>query len=210
MQWILLAVVVGAFVIVCVAAVITHLRNFRKLEAQMRVLGEKFGLELTVPEATVLGLYRRNPTLYGRYRGREISIAPKGYGLDNTRQTDMAIKVATRAPSGLRFTMAKQKALAKLGQVGRLKYTPTGDTEFDRLFSIRSSDPEALTAFFGRERQRVFEKDWAAGNGFLELKGSALTYLEFGLPYDDQKRVVIEHMTERVCDLAEELDIFRA
>ena len=209
MHWILLAAVGGAFIIVCIAAVVTHLRNFRKLETQMRILGEKFGLELTVPEATMLGMYRRNPTLYGRYRGREMSIYPKGYGLDNTRQTDMAIRVATRAATSARFTLAKQKALAKLGQVGRLKYSPTGDADFDRLFSIRSNNPEAIAELFGRERRRTFEKEWAEGNGFLELKDGTLTYLEFGLAYDEQKRLIIEHMAERCCDLAEELDIYR-
>ncbi len=210
MEWILLAVVGGAFIIVCIAAVMTHLRNFRKLEAQMAALGEKFELELTVPPATMLGLYRRNPTLYGRYRGRELAIFPKGYGLDNTRQTDMAIRVATRAPAKLRFTVVKQKALSKLGQVGRLKYTPTGDTEFDRLFSIRSNNPEGVATFFGREWQRTFENEWTQGNGFLELKDGTLTYLEFGLAYDEKKRRVLEHMVERCCDLAEELDLARA
>ncbi|MBC2595552.1 hypothetical protein H5P28_14895 [Ruficoccus amylovorans] len=209
MEWILLAVVGGAFVIVCVAAVMTHLRNFRKMEVQMRQLGETLGLELTVPPASMLGLYRRNPTLYGRFRGREISIFPKGYGLDNTRQTDIAIRVATRAPSKLRFTVARQKALAKLGQVGRLKYTPTGDPDFDREFSIRSNDPEKVASFFGRERQRVFETEWVEGNGFLELSDGTLTYLEFGLPYDESKRLVLEHMAVRCCDLAEELDLLR-
>ncbi|MGE9294161.1 MAG: hypothetical protein ACQKBW_11150 [Puniceicoccales bacterium] len=209
MQWILLAVVGGTFIIVCIAAVVTHLRNFHKLEAQMRVLSEKLGLELTVPEASMFGIYRRNPTLYGRYRGREMSIAPKGYGLDNTRQTDIAIRVATRAPESLSFTLVRQKVLSKLGQIGRLKYTPTGDSEFDRLYSIRSNAPESTAEFFNRERRRSVEKEWGRGNGFLELHKGTLIYLEFGLPYTDEKRALVEHMTECCCDLAEELDIVR-
>lgn len=210
MEWILLAVVGTVFIIAIIVAIIVQHRSVSRLEAQMRILSERFDLELTVPPATMGGLYRRNPTLYGRYRGREMSIFPKGYGLDNTRQTDIAIRIATRAPAELKFTLARQKALDKLGQVGRLKYTPTGDSDFDRDFSLRSNNPGVIASFFGKERRRVFEQEWNRGNGFLELKDGKLTYLEFGLPYDDEKRLHIEHMAEQCCDLAEELDIFRA
>ncbi|MEM8550371.1 MAG: hypothetical protein AAGF10_06235, partial [Verrucomicrobiota bacterium] len=184
MEWIYLAAVGGAFAVVCAAAVYTQRRNYVQLVAQMRALAERFDLEMTVPEATMGGLYRRNPILFGKYRGRELSIAPKGYGLDNTRQTDIAIRVATRAPTSLRFTVAQQRALDKLGQVGRLKYTPTGDQEFDRAFSLRSNQPELVARFFDRDRRRTFQKEWLRGTGFLELHDSKLEYLEFGLPYE--------------------------
>jgi len=207
MEWILLAVVGGLFLAMCVAAVVTQLRNFRKLEAQMAVLAQRFDIELTVPEASMLGLYRRNPTLYGRYRGRELAIYPKGYGLDNTRQTDIAIRITTRAPKSLKFTLAGQKGLDKLGQVARLKYTPTEDPEFDKAFSLRSNQPETVAAFFDRDRRKVIEKEWGDVPGFLEVSEGCLLYLEFGLPYTDEKRLRIEHITELLCDMAEELDM---
>lgn len=210
MEWIYLAAVGGAFAVVCAAAVYTQRRNYVQLVAQMRALAERFDLEMTVPEATMGGLYRRNPILFGKYRGRELSIAPKGYGLDNTRQTDIAIRVATRAPTSLRFTVAQQRALDKLGQVGRLKYTPTGDQEFDRAFSLRSNQPELVARFFDRDRRRTFQKEWLRGTGFLELHDSKLEYLEFGLPYEEDKRLHLEQMIELCSDLAEELDVFRS
>ncbi len=207
MEWILLAVVGGAFLAVCIAAITTQLKNFRKLETQMSALAEHFGIELTVPAASMMGLYRRNPTLYGRYRGRELAIYPKGYGMDNTRQTDIAISIATRAPKEIKFTLARQHALDKLGQVARLKYTPSEDPEFDKAFSLRSNQPEAIAAFFNRDRRKLLEKEWGESKGFLELSAGVMLYLEFGLPYDEAKRLHLQHMTDLLCDLAEEVDM---
>jgi len=116
--WLLLAGMAALLGVTATAAVMFTLRQHARLVAQFRQLGEKFGLEITIPEATIGGLYRRSPTLYGRYRGHEMSIFPKGYGLDNTRQTDIAVCITTRAAADFEFTLAPRNFTGKLGQIG--------------------------------------------------------------------------------------------
>ncbi|WP_309397862.1 hypothetical protein [Cerasicoccus maritimus] len=189
-------------------AVVSIMYSFKlhgRIVHQFRLLGEKFGIELEIPKATMGGLYRRNPTLYGRCRGHEMSIYPHGYGLDNTRQTDVAVRITTRASAKLHLTLAKRNLSGKLGQVGRLKEIKTGDVKFDEVFSLKSNDPEAALAIFNEEWRGKVMAEWPAEDSFLSLDKSILTHLKSGLPYEDKARLELEAMAEFCLDFSDNI-----
>lgn len=200
--WIPLATMLGLLLAVSVAAVAFNLNHHRRLVGQFERLAEHFGLELTIPPATLRGLYRRNPTLYGRCRGRELSIYPKGYGLDNTRQTDIAVRVATDAPKSLSLNLSRRNFTGKIGQIGRLKETPVGDEAFDGEFSLRAKDPQAARAWLNSVRRERVAALWPQGEAFLQLDDSLLTCTKFGLPYRDDDRLALETLVDLCLELA--------
>lgn len=204
-MWIALGVMLTLLVGGAIAAITFNLRQHGKLVAQFRRMGEKYELELTVPEATMGGLYRRSPTLYGRYRGHELSIFPKGYGLDNTRQTDTAVRVSTRVDQKLHLTLAKRNISGKLGQIGRLKEVKTGDAAFDEAFSLRSNDPEQAVEIFDEKRRAALQREWPHSDSFFTLQDGIITHLRFGLPYEDDARQEIEAMVDFCVALSDEI-----
>ncbi len=204
-MWIALAGMLVLLLGVAGAAIVYNLKLNAKLVHQFRLLSEKFELELTIPEATMGGIYRRSPTLYGRCRGHEMSIFPKGYGLDNTRQTDVAVRITTRANAKLHLTLAKRNLAGKLGQVGRLKEVRTGDASFDDVFSLKCNDAEAAKQLFDETWRAKVAAEWPKEDSFLTLQDSILTHLKMGLPYDDAARQEIEAMTEFCLDLSDYL-----
>lgn len=206
--WILLGVMLLLLVGTGIAAIIFNLRLSQKVIDQFKELGGRYNLEITIPKRSMGGLYQRNPTLYGKYKGREMSIYPRGYGMDNTRQTDIAVRLITKAPKDFSITFAKRNALAKLGQIARLKACETGDEEFDKVFSLRSNNPGAAKALFADDLKKQLFASWSAESGFLVLRDRTLTYEELGLPRTDEDRKHIEVIAELCLEIADEVDAF--
>ncbi|WOO43341.1 hypothetical protein [Rubellicoccus peritrichatus] len=206
--WILLGIMLVLLLGTGVGAIIFNLKLSQKVIEQFKKLGNHYGLEITIPKRTMGGLYQRNPTLYGDYEGREMSIYPRGYGMDNTRQTDIAIRLMTKAPKDFAFTFAKRNALAKLGQTARLKPCETGDADFDNAFSLRSNNPGAAKALFGEELRKRIVCEWSAESGFLSLRDRTLAYEELGLPREDNERAHVEVIADLCLEIASEVDAF--
>lgn len=209
-EWMLLVVMVGLLGAVGAAAVVYNLRFTARVTTQFRRLAGRFGLELTEAPRSMGGLYQRNPTLWGHYQGREMSIHPRGHGLDNTRQTDVAVTVVTRAPANLQLTFAKRSLLTKLGQVGRLEPCATGDAGFDDVFSLRAGNASAVRRLFGPEIRQKLQTAWTADSGFLTLKDRNLSYEELGLPRTDAEGDRIAQMAELCLELAADMDTLSA
>ncbi|MEO0795613.1 MAG: hypothetical protein AAFX93_10640 [Verrucomicrobiota bacterium] len=203
--WLVLAGMLTLLAIAAAAALRYNLGQHGKLVEQFRILADKFDLELTIPEATMYGLYRRNPTLYGRFKGHEISIFPKGYGLDNTRQTDIAIRVSTKAKPDFQFTLAQRNLTGRLGQLGRLKEAQTGDQRFEAKYSLRSNSPDEAVALINDQWRSRVEGEWIGIEGFLSLHDGVITFLQVGLPYQSQAREQVERMVEFCVALSDEL-----
>jgi len=67
-----------------------------RVATQFEALAYEFELELTRREPQWLGFHRPETSLYGQYRGREISISVPGHGKQNTRQIETMLKVEVR------------------------------------------------------------------------------------------------------------------
>ena len=54
-----------------------------KIATQYQFLAERFGLELNQSAVKMRGFIRSEPSVFGTYRGREMSISVPGQGLQN-------------------------------------------------------------------------------------------------------------------------------
>ena len=178
-----------------------------KIATQYRLLAERFGLELSQPLPKMGGFVRPDPSLYGEYRGREISFSAPGKGLKDTRQMETVLKLELRdkrmkarmMPTGL-FGGRRQR------ESGGLTRWESGDRTLDQAVDVLTNRPEPFEVMLAGER-----RPWLAGN----LKGSkasvlvgdgTIAYVKLGMIADEATRLAMEEAVEFLCDFAEAVE----
>ena len=68
-------------------------KSAEKIATQYQLLATRFELELNQSTSKMGGFIRPEPSIYGSYRGREMSISVPGKGLQNTRQIESVLKL---------------------------------------------------------------------------------------------------------------------
>ncbi|MCH7226734.1 hypothetical protein [Haloferula sp. A504] len=178
-----------------------------RIANQYRLLSERFGLELDQPPAKMAGFVRPDPSLYGRYRGRELSFSAPGKGLKGTRQIESVVKLELRnrqlkaqmAPSGLLGGLRQRDSRGQ----DRWK---SGEATFDQAVDVRTNEPKTLEEVLTDDR-----RTWLAGN-LKSLKGSVyvgdgtIAYAKLGLIADDATRLKFEEVVDFLCDFAEAVE----
>jgi|OM-RGC.v1.014541848 hypothetical protein len=200
------------FILCLVVAVVVFywmvLRNAsRSIGAQYRQLAQTHGLELTEPTPVMGGFIRPEPSLYGTYSGREISLSVPGKGLQGTRQIETVLKVELRDP---RFA-AQVAASGLLGGFRQrdsrgMERWKSGDEAFDAAWDVRTSVPGRVAAAFGPElRQRMAEL-LRSGKGSLYIGEGVMAYAELGLISKPATRQRFEQMIGFLCELGETIE----
>jgi len=203
----MLSVLVALLLIVAAVAINYNLRVVKSIESQYRKLGEELGLEYEQPPPMVGGLMPKMPMVSGDYVGRQIAIFCKGYGLDSTRQTDTAIRMAVNSPKGLKMTLSPRNMLGKVGQVARGKETKTGDAAFDAAYLLRSNQPEIAQAIFDEQTREQLQSATRRKSAFLSVDEGALMYVEFGLLRDDESRNALKETLSAMNIIAAKIDV---
>jgi len=178
-----------------------------KIAKQYQQLAERFELELNQPNPKMAGLLRPEPSVYGRYRGREISISVPGKGLQNTRQVETVLKVSVLNTS-LTAQLAATGPLAGMRQrdSGGMQRWKSGDEAFDRNVDARTSDAARFSELLTDET-----RTWLAGNlkrsrATLYVGKKALAFAKLGLISNEAARRQFEAAAEFLCDLAETIE----
>lgn len=209
-EHILALLVVGSLLVIVVAAAIAYsLRAARKVSLQYRLLAKKQGWEYEEAPAKLGGLMPKLPQVSGEYRGREVAVFSKGYGMDNTRQTDTAVRMATNAPDGLKWTLSPRNVLGKLGQMARGEEVQTGDAEFDRRYILRGNNAGAVKGIFQGEAREQVESVLQGASAFLTLREGVLMYVEFGLIMDEERRHRVESVLALMANMADAMEGLR-
>jgi len=178
-----------------------------KIAAQYERLSEDFGLELTVPPPQMGGLIRPEPSLHGRYRGREVSVSAPGKGLQNTRQSETVLKVELR-DEGLSAQLAGAGMLSGLRQRdsgGKLRWR-SGDEAFDAAVDIRSDTGGRLGALLDERRRKWLRERLRGSRRSIYIGSGVMAYAELGLIADDATRERFAETLEFFCDLAEAVE----
>lgn len=209
MEYIAVGIILFLFLAIVIASIAYNLSLHRKLVAQYETLGQDHDLEITLPPASFAGFMKRPPMLHGHYQSRELSIFSYGYGMDNTRQTDTAIRMHVGTPGALKLSLTRSDSSGKFGQVGRLKPLKAGHSVFDNVFSVRSNNPGAVKALFKNNFCELILNKWPEGSGLLSIKDSTLMYIEPGLIHEDAKRERIEALIALSYEIAEHFDAFK-
>ena len=197
-----------ALVVVVTAVFWLVLRNSStKISAQYQQLSEQLGLELNQPPAKMRGFLRPEPSLYGQYRGREVSISVPGKGLQNTRQVETVLKVEVR---GLRLN-AQLTATGPLSGMrqrdsGGLPRWKSGDAAFDAAVDVRTDQGDILGDLLNNERRAWLAMILSQSKGTLYLGKNKLVYARLGLVANEKARHELEAAVELLCDLAETIE----
>lgn len=201
-----------AFVIVLVLAVAVLywmiLRNAsEKIAAQYQSLSESLELEFHAPPPTLGGFIRPEPSVFGQFRGREMSISVPGKGMQNTRQIETVLKLELKqkgfaaqfAPAGLLGGIRQRDS----GGKPRWK---SGNEEFDAAVDVRSSASDELDHLLGEDRRTWLAAFLKEGKGTIYFGEAGLAYAELGLMAKDDCRERFVKVLNFLSDLAETIE----
>jgi hypothetical protein len=178
-----------------------------KIATQYQLLAERFGLELNQPDVKMGGFIRPEPSVYGNYRDREISISVPGKGLQNTRQIESVLKLELKGS----LLSAQLTAAGLLGGLrqrdsGGQRRWKSGDEAFDSTVDVRTDQGEALAALLTEERRRWLTGTLKKSKATLYIGSDNLAYARLGLIANEATRKDFEAAAEFLCDLAESVE----
>ena len=178
-----------------------------KIATQYQLLAERFGLELNQPDVKMGGFIRPEPSVYGNYRDREISISVPGKGLQNTRQIESVLKLELKG-SQLSAQLTAAGLLGGLRQrdSGGQSRWKSGEEAFDSTVDVRTDQGEVLKDVLDDARKAWLTKTLKKSKATLYIGDGNLAYARLGLLGSDSTREDFEAATEFLCDLAETLE----
>jgi hypothetical protein len=197
------------FLIIAVALVywIVLKSSAEKIATQYQLLAARFELALNQSAAKMRGFIRPEPSVYGSYRGREMSISVPGKGLQNTRQIESVLKLELKG-SLLSAQLTAAGPLSGLRQRGSHSQArwKSGDEHFDSAIDVRTDHGGALTALLTEERRMWLTSNLKRSKATLYIGGDNLAYAKIGLIADETTRKDFEEAAEFLCDLAESVE----
>ena len=200
------------FIIVLIIAValvywIVLKSSAEKIATQYQLLAARFELALNQSAAKMRGFIRPEPSVYGSYRGREMSISVPGKGLQNTRQIESVLKLELKG-SLLSAQLTAAGPLSGLRQRGSHSQArwKSGDEHFDSAIDVRTDHGGALTALLTEERRMWLTSNLKRSKATLYIGGDNLAYAKIGLIADETTRKDFEEAAEFLYDLAESVE----
>ena len=195
--------------IIAVAAVywLVLKSSAKKIAAQYQLLAKRFELELNQPDVKMGGFIRPEPSVYGNYRDREISISVPGKGLQNTRQIESVLKLEIKdSQLGAQLTAAGLLGgLRQRDSRGQARWK-SGDERFDHKVDVRTDQGGALAALLTEERRIWLSDTLKKSKATLYIGGGNLAYARLGLIANEATRKDYEAAAEFLSDLAESVE----
>ena len=178
-----------------------------KIATQYQLLAARFELALNQSAAKMRGFIRPEPSVYGIYRGREMSISVPGKGLQNTRQIESVLKLELKGSQ-----LSAQ--LTTAGPLGGLRQRDSraqarwksGDERFDQTVDVRTDHGGALASLLTAERRMWLTSNLKRSKATLYIGGDNLAYAKIGLIANEATRKDFEAAAEFLCDLAESIE----
>lgn len=178
-----------------------------KIIAQYREIAHALGVELTVPDSGMLGFTRPEPSLYGTYRDRELSLSVPGKGLQNTRQIETILKIELKNKTlNAQFTGAGLMGRFKQRDSGGQSRWKSGNPDFDAAIDVRSNAGKRLRAVLDDAALNWIASTLKKNKGSLYLGNGTVVYTELGLISNETTRKRFEQVIEFLCDLAETVE----
>lgn len=184
------------------------LRNSsEKIASQYGVLAEKLDLELNQPEPVMGGFIRPEPSLYGQFSGRELSISVPGKGLQNTRQIETVLKLELKD----RKFSAQLTGTGLLGGMRQrdskgMDRWKSDNSDFDSAVDARTNDAAKLHQILSEGAQKSLIGLFKKGKGSIYIGEGVIVYAELGLIADDAVRQRFESVLELFLLLAEAIE----
>ena len=199
--------IIALIIVVALVYWIVLKSSAEKIATQYQLVAERFGLELNQATVKMRGFIRSEPSVFGTYRGREMSISVPGKGLQNTRQIESVLKLELKG-SQLSAQLTAAGPLGGLRQrnSGGQARWKSGDERFDHTVDVRSDQDGALAALLTEERRIWLSDTLKKSKATLYIGGGNLAYARLGLIANEAIRKDFEAATEFLCDLAESVE----
>jgi len=195
--------------IIAVAAVywLVLKSSAEKIATQYKLLAERFGLDFNQSAVKMKGFIRSEPSVYGSYRGREMSISVPGKGLQNTRQIESVLKLELKG-SRLNAQLTAAGPLGGLRQrdSGGQARWKSGDERFDSAIDVRTDQAGALAALLTEKRRVWLSSTLKKSKATLYIGAGNIAYAKLGLIANEAARKDFEAASEFLCDLAETIE----
>jgi hypothetical protein len=195
--------------IIAVAAVywLVLKSSAEKIATQYKLLAERFGLDFNQSAVKMKGFIRSEPSVYGSYRGREMSISVPGKGLQNTRQIESVLKLELKG-SRLNAQLTAAGPLGGLRQrdSGGQARWKSGDERFDSAIDVRTDQAGALAALLTEKRRAWLSSTLKKSKATLYIGAGNIAYAKLGLIANEAARKDFEAASEFLCDLAETIE----
>ena len=200
------------FIIVLIIAValvywIVLKSSAEKIATQYQLIAARFELAFNQSAAKMRGFIRPEPSVYGSYRGREMSISVPGKGLQNTRQIESVLKLELKGSllSAQLTTNGPLGSLRQRDSRGQARWK-SGDERFDQTVDVRTDHGEALATLLTEERRMWLTSNLKRSKATLYIGGDNLAYAKIGLIANEATRKDFEAAAEFLCDLAESIE----
>jgi len=182
-------------------------KSATRIEAQYKQLAEHLDLDLNQPPPKMGGFLRPEPSVYGQYRGREVSISAPGKGLQNTRQVETVLKIEVRELGlNAQFTATGPLSGMRQRDSGGLPRWKSGDAAFDSAVDVRTDQGEALDELLQDALRSWLIPSLRRSKGTLYMGKDKLVYARLGLVATDPTRRELEEAVDFLCDLAETIE----
>ena len=195
--------------IIAVAAVywLVLKSSAEKIATQYKLLAERFGLDFNQSAVKMKGFIRSEPSVYGSYRGREMSISVPGKGLQNTRQIESVLKLELKG-SQLNAQLTAAGPLGGLRQrdSGGQARWKSGDERFDSAIDVRTDQAGALAALLTEKRRVWLSSTLKKSKATLYIGAGNIAYAKLGLIANEAARKDFEAASEFLCDLGETIE----
>lgn len=178
-----------------------------KIIRQYESLSKSLELDLETPPAKLGGFMRPEPSLYGTFRDREVSISVPGKGLQGTRQVETVLKIELR-------NMDLSGQLTAAGPLGGLRQRDSGgqarwksgDASFDAAVDVRTHNGTAFKDLLDTDTRRWLTDTLKRSKATLYIGGGNLAYARIGLIANTAIRDDFKSALEFLCDLAEKAE----
>ena len=199
--------IIALIIVVALVYWIVLKNSAERIATQYQLLAARFELELNQSTSKMRGFIRPEPSVYGTYRGREMSISVPGKGLQNTRQIESVLKLELKgSPLSAQLTTASLLGgLRQRDSRGQARWK-SGDERFDQSVDVRTDHSGALAELLTEERRIWLASNLKKSNATLYIGGGNLAYAKLGLIANEDTRKDFEMAAEFLCDLAESVE----
>lgn len=204
---------VVAWVVLLVATVLVvgfvlNRESWRSIRRNYEFFANKYGLELSQPEARGFGLFKASPSLFGKWEDREMSVQTISAGLKDSRHSETAVHLETGLRDDCILLIRSKKGLNRLerSEFKKLVKVAGPTPEFDKRISIQTNRPEWVSEKISASMCETLLEGLGSTTGTILLVKGRLTYRELGILSGKGTRERIDRMINQLRWLADSLE----
>ena len=204
-------VILWVVLLVAAVAVVGFFLNresWRSIHKNYKLFSERYGLELTRPEAKGFGLFHASPSLHGIYQDREMSIQTISAGIKDSRHSETAVHLQTALREDCILLIRSKRGLNRLerSEFKKLVKVSGPSESFNKRLSIMTNRPEWVSEKITATMCDALLEGLGSTTGTMLLVKGRMTYRELGLLSGKKSQARMDQMIEQLLWLATSLE----